>query len=124
MLYFLVANTVKIMKSDIKIYICSDSGEKFFGQGPYELLKNIDKLGSLRKAAIEMNMAYTKALQLINKAEKELGFKLCEKSIGGKGGGGSVLSNEAREFMNKYEKYADECRRSSQEIYNRYFQQQ
>lgn len=112
------------MKSDIKIYICSDSGEKFFGQGPYELLKNIDKLGSLRKAAIEMNMAYTKALQLINKAEKELGFKLCEKSIGGKGGGGSVLSSEAREFMNKYEKYADECRRSSQEIYNRYFQQQ
>ena len=88
------------------------------------MLKNIDKLGSLRKASIEMNMAYTKALQLVNKAEKELGFKLCEKSIGGKGGGGSVLSNEAREFMEKYEKYADECRRSSQEIYNRYFAQQ
>lgn len=71
-----------------------------------------------------MNMAYTKALQLLDKAEKELGFKLCEKSIGGKGGGGSVLSTEAREFIDKYENYANECRKSSQEIYNRYFDQQ
>ncbi len=109
------------MKPDIKTYVCTDSGEKFFGEGPYILLKKIDEYGSLRKAAISMDMAYTKALSLMANAEKALGLKLCEKSIGGKGGGGSVLTGGAREFMKKYEGYRDECRKAAAEIYSRYF---
>ena len=36
---------------------------------------------------MEMNMSYSKAFSIINRAEKVLGFPLTEKSIGGKGGG-------------------------------------
>ena len=36
----------------------------------------IEETGSLRSASISMGLAYTKALRMINKAEKELGFSL------------------------------------------------
>ena len=45
-----------------------------------------------------MQMAYTKALGLVRHAEQVLGFALTERKIGGKGGGGSVLTDEAKGF--------------------------
>ncbi len=43
---------------------------------------------------MEMNMLYSKAFSIINRAEKVLGFPLTEKSIGGKGGGFIVKKPE------------------------------
>ena len=45
-----------------------------------------------------MGMAYTKALAIMRRAEKNLGFPLTARRIGGKGGGGSVLTPKAKEF--------------------------
>ena len=72
-----------------RIFLKDDNGDKFFGEGPCRLLKGIERTGSLRAAAQEMDMAYTKALHLIKHAEEVLGFPLTQKSIGGKGGGGA-----------------------------------
>ena len=44
-----------------------------------------------------MGMAYTKALKLIQHAEKALGFALTARSAGGKDGGGSCLTPEGKE---------------------------
>ena len=55
------------MKAVTKITFMNDDGEKFFGEGPATLLREIDKTGSLRAAAISMGMAYTKALKLMKK---------------------------------------------------------
>ena len=75
------------MCEQIKLYLCNEEGQRFFGEGPYQLLRCIERCGSLRSAAQEMNMAYTKAFHLIRHAEEELGFPLTEKTIGGTGGG-------------------------------------
>ena len=75
------------MREQIKLYLCNEEGQRFFGEGPYQLLRCIERCGSLRSAAQEMNMAYTKAFHLIRHAEEELGFPLTEKTIGGTGGG-------------------------------------
>ena len=45
------------MREQIKLYLCNEEGQRFFGEGPYQLLRRIERCGSLRSAAQEMNMA-------------------------------------------------------------------
>lgn len=110
------------MKSEIRIFLCNDDGEKFFGEGPYQLLVRTKRTGSLRSAAAEMGMAYTKAHALISFAEKNLGFELTHRKIGGKGGGGSVLTDEAQELISRYERYKKECKDFASEKYKDIFE--
>lgn len=98
-----------------------EENEKFFGEGPCRLLHGIERTGSLRAAAMEMNMSYSKAIALINRAEKALKFPLTEKKIGGKGGGGSHLTPEAKEFLKRYEAYREECYEANSRIYHEIF---
>ena len=108
------------MKPSIRTYLCNDENHRFFGEGPRQLLHAIDETGSLRSAALSMNMAYTKALRIIRSAEATLGFPLTVRTTGGKGGGGSQMTAEAREFLAKYEAYRDACTESGQQLYDEY----
>ena len=109
------------MKFDICVFLCHDDNLRFFGEGPCRLLHLIEETGSLRAAALSMGMAYTKALHLMKRAEKNLGFSLTARTIGGKGGGGSVLTPKAKEFLHDYETYRDACIQSSRELYTQIF---
>lgn len=105
------------MISDIRVFLCDDDHLRFFGEGPCRLLHLIEETGSLRAAALSMGMAYTKALHLMKRAEKNLGFSLTARTIGGKGGGGSVLTPEAKEFLHDYETWRNACIQSSRDLY-------
>lgn len=98
-----------------------EENEKIFGEGPCRLLQGIDRTGSLRAAAMEMDMSYSKATAILNRAEKALKFPLTEKKIGGKGGGGSQLTPKAREFLKRYEKYREACYEANSRIYHEIF---
>ncbi len=117
---FYIALGGRMMRPAISVYLYEEE-ERFFGEGPYRLLKGIERKGSLRSAAMEMDMSYSKALSIINKAEKVLGFPLTEKMIGGKGGGGSQLTKEAKEFLKKYEAYREACHEENNRIYREVF---
>lgn len=104
-----------------RVFLKDDNGDKFFGEGPCRLLEGIERTGSLRAAAQEMQMAYTKALHLLKHAEETLGFPLTERTIGGKGGGGSRLTAGARDFVEKYKTYRDACYQANLEIYREVF---
>ena len=108
------------MRPVINVYLYEE-GEKFFGEGPCRLLKGIERTGSLRAAAMEMDMSYSKATTILNRAEKALKFPLTEKKIGGKGGGGSQLTPKAREFLKRYEKYREACYEANSRIYHEIF---
>ena len=108
------------MRPVINVYLYEE-GEKFFGEGPCRLLKGIERTGSLRAAAMEMDMSYSKATTILNRAEKALKFPLTEKTIGGKGGGGSQLTPEAKEFLKRYEKYREACYEANSRIYHEIF---
>lgn len=110
------------MKPGIKVMLLSDQGEKFFGEGPYRLLKETEKTGSLRCAASNMGMAYSKAMRILSAAEENLGFKLTYRKIGGKGGGGSLLTEEAKELLDKYQKYKSACNEAAEKIYCEIFE--
>ena len=75
------------MKPVTKLIITDDNGIKFFGEGPARLLRGVEKQGSLRSAAMAMEMAYTKALKLVKQAEVALGYPLITRTTGGKDGG-------------------------------------
>ena len=109
------------MKAVTKITFYDDRGEKFFGEGPARLLRGIEEKGSLRAAALAMEMAYTKALTIIKNAEKALGFPLLIRSTGGKSGGGSKLTEEGKAWLERYEAYRDACNGANRELYRRFF---
>lgn len=109
------------MHPEIRVFLYDEDGHRFFGEGPCQLLHGIEATGSLRSSAASMNMAYTKALTILNHAEEVLGFPLTIRRIGGKGGGGSRLTDEAKEFLNKYEDYRDTCIETGLQLYPAYF---
>ena len=84
----------------------------------------IEETGSLRAAAISMNMAYTKALKLIRNAEAALGFSLIHRQTGGKDGGRSTLTQERKEWLCRYETYRDACKQANSGLYLEFFSEQ
>lgn len=90
------------MRADLRTYLVGDDGTRVFGPGPAELLERVGELGSLRAAAIDMRMAYTKAMRIVRDAEAALGFPLTERTVGGTGGGGSRLTDRAQDLLVRY----------------------
>ena len=109
------------MKAATRITFLDDNGEKFFGEGPARLLRGVEEFGSLRSAAMSMEMAYTKALKLMKQAEAALGYPLITRTTGGKDGGGSILTPEGKHWLYQYEAYRDACIKSNQALYRRFF---
>ena len=108
------------MRAATSIYLFKED-VRFFGEGPCRLLRGIQECGSLRAAASKMNLSYSKAIAMVNRAEEVLGFPLTEKQIGGKGGGGSVLTPEAISFLEKYEAYREACYEANRKLYMEFF---
>ena len=105
----------------MKVYLVDDAGERVFGEGPYRLLRAVEETGSLRAAASSMDMAYTKALKLLRRAEAAAGCPLTERRAGGKVGGGSRLTAEGKELLNNYEIYREGCMEANRAIYRAVF---
>jgi molybdate transport system regulatory protein len=98
-----------------------ENNGKAFGEGPYELLKRVEKSNSLHQAAIEMEMSYSKAWKLIQTMEKRLGFVLLDKKIGGPSGGGSHLTPKAKELMKRYGRFGKDIGKAIEKIYQKHF---
>ncbi len=111
------------MKAVTRIMFLDEAGEKFFGEGPCQLLREVEKTGSLRGAAASMGMAYTKALRLLKQAEGALAFPLTERTTGGKDGGGSRLTREGKQWLCAYEAYRDACREANANLFRQYYPQ-
>ena len=109
------------MKPVTRIVFTDDNGIKFFGEGPLRLLRCVEKTGSLRAATMEMEMAYSKASKILKQAETSLGFPLTTRNVGGKDGGGSILTDEGKQWLRQYEAYRDACVKANLELYRQYF---
>ena len=78
------------------------TGERFFGPGICELLEHIRKTGSIQAAAAEMEMSYSKAWRILNRAEREMGFSLITRVSGGRNGGSSKLTDAGEKAVADY----------------------
>ena len=97
----------------VKLTLCTE--KRFFGPGVCELLERIRETGSIQAAAARMELSYTKAWKILNRAEEELGTSLITRVSGGRNGGSSTLTpageeavKDFREMERKLAAYADE----------------
>lgn len=95
--------------------------ERILGKGAVQLLIKVDELGSLRKASLSMNMSYTQAWHLLAKLEDTLGYKVLDKRIGGKKGGSSTLTPQARELTERFLSMESDLKSNADRIYAKYF---
>jgi molybdate transport system regulatory protein len=107
------------MKIAYKVWLHQDG--KAFGDGPYELLRRVEKTKSLHRAASQMGMSYSKAWRLIRTLEERLGFILLERKTGGLSGGGSTVTPMARDLMKNYVRFRRDVKQAIERIYERHF---
>lgn len=90
------------MKIKSKVWI-EKEGELVFGEGKSNLLKAIDKTGSINKASGQMGISFRRGWSYITAIEKRLGIKLIARSKGGKRGGGSYLTPAGKMLVRKFD---------------------
>jgi molybdate transport system regulatory protein len=105
-----------VLKS--KIWFTRD-GETVFGEGLARLLRSIDKCGTLTGAAKFEGLSYRHAWGDLKKAEERLGFKLVERSPGGKSGGSAILTGKARKLLEGYEQFKHRINRENQKWFEK-----
>ena len=95
--------------------------EKCFGPGVAQLLHQVQEHHSLRKAAMTMEMAYSKAWTVVRRCEQALGYPLLNLSAGGKGGGGASLTDEALALLKAYDRYCNRLRAVAEDLFREEF---
>ncbi|GAA4272890.1 LysR family transcriptional regulator [Aquimarina gracilis] len=91
-----------------RIWIESEHGV-FLGEGRVRLLKAISKTGSLRKAAVTLDMSYKKAWNLMDSMNKTAQKPLVITTTGGKGGGGARLTDYGEDVINTFDHINQKC---------------
>lgn len=91
-------------KIRFKCWVEAD-GEKLYGPGPNELIKQIQQEGSLSKAAGNMNMSYKKAWDMVQRLNKHCAQPLILLKKGGQHGGGAEVTHHALKIIEEFEKF-------------------
>ncbi|MCR5731696.1 MAG: LysR family transcriptional regulator [Sphaerochaetaceae bacterium] len=108
------------MDLKVKLYLVDGEGEKFMGIGVMWLLEELARCGSLRQAAMNMDISYSKALLMINRLEKHLGKNVIERKKGGQDRGGASLSPFGQSFIKLYNSFQDEAKKRTEEPYREF----
>jgi molybdate transport system regulatory protein len=97
------------MNINSKIWLEKD-GKPILGAGRLNLLKAVDREGSISKAAKMMNISFRRAWSALESAEKNIGIKLLERRKGGAGGGSSCLTPQAKILIRKFDQLIDDTK--------------
>ena len=89
-----------------RIWITTESGT-YLGEGRIALLEEIERQGSISKAAKEMGMSYKKAWRLVDSMNGIGTEVLVKRTTGGKGGGGTELSDAGRKAIEFFKELRD-----------------
>ncbi|MBI4656439.1 MAG: LysR family transcriptional regulator [Elusimicrobia bacterium] len=92
-----------MIKLKTKIWL-EKNGKLIFGEGRFRILKEIERTNSINQAAANLHMSFRHAWSYINIIEKNLVVRLIDRRRGGKDGGGSHLTPQAKYIMKKFEK--------------------
>lgn len=87
----------------------ADVETELVGQGRVELLRRLERMGSLKKAAESMGMSYRLAWGRLKKMEEALGRPLVESGVNRRGG--YRLTAAGQELITAFGQWEDEVRR-------------
>jgi len=91
-----------------KTWMENQRKELLFGKGKTEVLLEIQRTGSIAKAAENLGMNYKKAWSHIKLLQNNLDDILVETQKGGGESGGTWLTPKANEYINKYKQLQSE----------------
>lgn len=94
---------------------------KCFGPGVAMLLRRVKTLRSLRSAAMDMQMAYSKAWTILKEAERGLSVKLLNSTTGGRGGGGASLTEDGERLLAAYDACERELETTARRLFEEHF---
>ncbi|WP_166830962.1 winged helix-turn-helix domain-containing protein [Thalassoroseus pseudoceratinae] len=86
-----------------KIWIERD-GQYVFGLGLSNILKAIDKTGSIKAAAEHVGKSYRHVWSRVKDVERDFGIPLVETHVGGSGPQRSELTDEAKLLVREYDR--------------------
>lgn len=102
--------------------VALDRGVPFFDARLSALLHLVDETQSVRDACRMLQISYSAAWQMLNRAEAVTGFPLIFRNRGGPSGKGSLLTEKGRRLMEAYDGFSTEMERISQKFYSEEFQ--
>ncbi|MDD5508565.1 MAG: LysR family transcriptional regulator [Bacteroidales bacterium] len=88
-----------------KIWLESDDGTGVLGDGKWQILKAIKSEGSLMAACEKLGITYRRTWNDLKKIEQMLGFRIIQKTRGGKEGGKTVLSEEGLRLVGAFDHF-------------------
>lgn len=94
----------------IKLYL-ENENDKFMGIGVLWLLQKVDATGSLRAAAAELGISYSKAFRMVENLEAALGVNVLERRKGGVNRSGASLTPFGQEFIVLYDDFQKTCKK-------------
>ena len=111
--------TEKNIRPRLKVQLAGT--EPFFGPGVKTLLECIREAGSVRDACEKMGLSYSKGRKMLERAERELGYTIVERSPGGKNGGSARVSEDGMRLLSRYERFEKELTELAEEKYREIF---
>ena len=76
---------------------------------------------SIRKGCACTGLAYSKAWEMINQLEQNLGYLVVERQRGGRGGGGTSLTPEGERFLLAYQEFEEAIHQIAQKEFQERF---
>ena len=93
----------------------------FFNARTKSLLLLIQDTHSVRSACRHIALSYSKAWNMLNELEQELGYAVVERKHGGSNGGKTYLTKEGLEFLEKYQQFEQNVRLYAKAEFDRLF---
>lgn len=106
-------------KFHVKVRVYNE--EIAFGKGIAQILELVEQYGSLTAAYKTMGMSSSKAWKILHRAEADLGYPLLKSVSGGAHGGGTVLTPEGKELLEKYSQFEAQVQAFAQEAFQKIF---
>lgn len=103
----------------VKLYL-ENEHDKFMGIGVLWILQRVSSCGSLRAAAAEMGISYSKAFRMVDTLEKTLGVPVLERHRGGMQRSGAKLTPFGQAFILLYDDFQRKCKTLMDEPFEKF----
>ena len=91
-----------------RFWIDTEEGN-FLGEGKVKLLEAIIETGSISAAARNLEISYRKAWKMIDIMNSQASQPLVERQIGGKNGGGTVVTSHGLHSIDAFKQLKKTC---------------
>ncbi|MDL2263559.1 NTP transferase domain-containing protein [Synergistaceae bacterium OttesenSCG-928-I11] len=118
---FLERHNADLLHPFLRVSIEKDVA--FFNARAKLLLLLIDETNSVRSASEQMALSYSKAWEMLNKLESELGYPVVDRRHGGSRGGKTSLTERGAAFLKAYQTFEENLFRYAREQFDALFRE-